>query len=119
MELGEVRSGRKLDTDKRDCGGVSVILRKSLLNFCRSHADHSVTRGVVIDGPTKHLDPDCALTQGIRLAGQGVFYQQPKKVLAPLASGECITRNHQLQRSANRIKPFSGALIRFFELMPY
>jgi hypothetical protein len=94
-------------------------LRKPFSNFRRSHADDGVVRGVVIGGPPKHFDTDRVLTQGIRLTGQGVFYYQPKKVLASPASGERITRNHRFERAANRPNLFSGEFIRLFELMPY
>jgi hypothetical protein len=74
MELRYVGPGRKLDSDNRGYCGFSVILRKPLANFCRSHADNSVARSVIIGGPTKHFYSDHALTQGIQLTCQRVFH---------------------------------------------
>jgi hypothetical protein len=64
--------------------------------------------------PAEHFHADHALRQSIQLARQGMFHHQPKKVLAAFASGEGVTRNHCLQRTAYAKQPCSGLSLSAF-----
>jgi hypothetical protein len=47
-----------------------------------------------------------------------MFYHEAEKILALRASRERIARNHQFERTTNRISLFCTDLGRVFELMP-
>jgi hypothetical protein len=101
MEFRNVGAGEKVDPDYWRNFGFSVILRKPLSNFRRAHTHDGVIRSVVIGGPVEHLYADHAFTQFVQIAGQGVVYYEPEKILAPLAPGESIARNDRFELIAD------------------
>ena len=101
MEFRNVGTGEKVDPDYWGDLRFSVILRKPLSNFGRAHTHDSVIRGIVIRGPVEHFYADHALTQFVQITGQGVVYYKSEKVLAALAPGESIARNHRFELIAD------------------
>src|SRR4029077_1151840 len=93
----------------------SVILRKSFSELCRSHADDSIIGDVIVDGSAKQFHAEHGLRERIHFTSQRTFYYQPKKVLALLASGECVARKQQVERAANRIHLLSAEFLGRFE----
>ena len=117
MELRSVGTWGQLNPDYWRYFGFPAVLRKPLSNLCRANAHDGVVRGVIIGAPTEHFYADHALTQAVHITREGVFYHQPEKVLAALAPGEGIARNHRFERTADGLRLFSAEFLRVLELM--